>query len=323
MRILILGGGGLGTVYAGYLARAGAEVTLLVKPAHAGRFEQQAVTIDGLVEFSAPVRVVSGADGLGRFDYLLLCVKGRDTETALASVRGLDVEAALSVQNGVRKDELLARAFGRERVLGAVSMVGATLHRPGHALHSLAMATYLGELDGGDSPRGERLASVLREAGLSAVCVPDIVTREWDKLALFLRTAPVAAITRLDIATILLDPDLVQLCVRIVKEVAAVAATEGHPLESLAEGTIGDPRRSEAAMIEAFHDNSRAFRAQGPPVYPSMAQDVIAGRPTEVEDTAGDVLLRAARHGIATPVLEICVRLVRALERAVAPEARE
>jgi 2-dehydropantoate 2-reductase len=322
MRVLILGGGGLGTVYAGYLARAGAAVTLLVKPSQADRFEQQAVTISGLAAFSAPVEVVSSAEGLGRFDYLFVCVKGRDTEAALASVRSVDVEATISLQNGVRKDELLAQTFGRAHVLGAVSMVGGTLQRPGRAFHSLAMATYLGELDGSRSPRGERLAAVLREAGLPAACVPDIVTREWDKLTLFLRTALLAAIARLDIATVLLDPELVPLCARIVKEVTAVAAAEGHPLESLTDGIAGDPRRPEAALIEDFQRDGHAFRAQGPPVYPSMAQDMIAGRPTEVEDTAGDVLLRAARHGIATPVLDTCVRLVRALERSGATDRR-
>src|SRR5215203_130801 len=296
MHVLIVGGGGLGTVYAGYLARAGVDVTLLVKPAHAALCARQAVTIEGLAAFSAPVRVTADAGSLRPADYMLVCVKGRDTEAALAAVRSLAVDTVLSFQNGVAKDDALMLLFGRERVLGAISMVGAALQRPGHALHSLAMATLVGELDGAASSRGERLAATLRGAGLPAACVADIRTREWNKLALFLRTAPVAALCRLDIASVLLDPDLVHLCAGIVTEVAAVAAAEGHPLDRVEDGVIGTARRAGVSLVESFGGDGWAFRAQGPPVFPSMAQDIMSGRPTEIEETAGDVLRRAAGH---------------------------
>ncbi len=96
MRVLIVGGGGLGTVYAGYLARAGVEVTLFVKPAQAAAFARPAVQISGLVQFSAPVRVASAPGELGAYDYLIVCVKARNTEAALAPLRDVPVETALS-----------------------------------------------------------------------------------------------------------------------------------------------------------------------------------------------------------------------------------
>jgi 2-dehydropantoate 2-reductase len=322
MRVLILGGGGLGTVYAGYLGRAGIDVTLLVKPAHAAALERGEVHITGLGEFIARVTVASGPGRLGVYDYLLVCVKGRDTEAALAPLLRVPVETVLSFQNGVKKDETLARLFGRERVLGAVSIVGGTLERPGHARHTLALPTLVGELDGRESPRGERLAAALREAGLPAACVPEIVTREWDKLAGFLRTALVSAITRLDLASVLLDPDLLPLCVRIAKEAAAVAAAEGHPLRDMPDALLGDVDRPDAELIEAFLWTGERWRAGGPPTYPSLAQDIMTGRPSELEDTAGDVLERAGRHGVPVPSLAACVHLLRSIERrAVGREA--
>ena len=314
MRILILGGGGLGTVLAGYLARAGTEVTLFVKPAQAAAFDRQAVQISGLAEFSAPVRAASDPGELGAYDYLIVCVKARDTEAALAPLRDVAAETVLSFQNGVKKDETLLRLFGAARLLGAVSMVGGTLLRPGEARHTLTTATLVGELDGRASPRGERLAERLRAAGLPAACVPDIRTRAWDKLALFLRTALVCAIARLDIASALLDPDLRPLCVRIVREVAAVAAAEGYPIGG-ADALVGDLAAPDEALADAYTHAGEVLR-QGPPTYPSLAQDVIAGRPSELGDTAGDVLARAERLGISVPTLEACTRLVRAIERS-------
>ncbi|MGH2583578.1 MAG: ketopantoate reductase family protein [Dehalococcoidia bacterium] len=315
MRVLILGGGGLGTVYAGYLGRTGVDVTLLVKPAHAVALEHSEVHITGLDEFTAAVEVTSDPGRLGAYDYLLVCVKGRDTETALAPLLGVPVETVLSFQNGVKKDETLARLFDRERVLGAVSIVGGTLERPGHARHTLAMPTLIGELDGRESSRGERLAVALREAGLPAACVPEILTREWDKLAGFLRTALVSAITRLDLASVLLDPDLVPLCVRIAKEAATVAAAAGHPLRDMPDALLGDVDRPDAELIELFRQTGERWRATGPPTYPSLAQDIMSGRPSELEDTAGDVLARAVRHGVPVPSLATCVHLLRSIER--------
>ena len=318
MRVLIVGGGGLGTVYAGYLARAGVDVTLFVKPEQAERFDEPAVQITGLADFRAPVRLATEGGEVGPQDYVLVCVKGRDTEDALAPLRGTAFDAVLSFQNGVKKDDLLARLFGRERVLGATSAVGGTLLRPGHARHTLAMATHLGELDGGVSERAERLAGAVRDAGLPAECVPDIVTREWDKLAIYLRTAVIAAIARRDIASVLLDPDLVRLSARTVKEVAAVAAVEGYPIGDGPDGFIGDTSLPEDEMVVALTRWAERFRERNQPTYPSLAQDVIAGRPSELEDTAGDVLVRAARHGVPAPVLSTCVYLLRAIERRAA-----
>jgi len=48
---------------------------------------------------------------------------------------------------------------------------------------------------------------------------------------------------------------------------------------------------------------------------PSLAQDIIAGRPSELEALAGDVLDRAARHSASAPTLALCTELLRGIER--------
>ncbi len=328
MRVLILGGGGLGTVLAGYLARAGHAITLFVKPAHAAAFAGAEVRISGLAEFSAPVRVATSADGLGAFDFLAVCVKARDTEAALAPLAGLCVDAVLSLQNGVRKDAALCRLFGRERVLGAVSSVGGQLQRPGQAAHTLAGASQVGELDGGSSPRGERFAAALSEAGLPAICVPDIVAREWYKLAGFLRTALLCALTRLDVGALTADPALLRLGARVVLEVASIAEAEGYPLWELPASFPdlggGAPARrsvpghiwSEDELVAGLALMGERQRAAGLILYPSLAQDVIAGRPAELDDTAGDALARAESRALATPNLALLTALLRGVERS-------
>lgn len=327
MRVVVLGGGGLGMVLAGFLARAGAEVTLLVRPARLADYPDHAVRVTGRTEFTAPVRIAADSAALGACDYLIVCVKARDTEAALRPLAGLSVETVLSVQNGVAKDEALARVFGRARVLGATSAVGGERQRPGVSKYTLAGATLLGELDGGPSPRAERLAAMLGAGGLTAACVPDIGRRTWYKLAGFLRTAPVSALTRLDIATLTRDAALRRLCAGIALEAAHVAAAEGQPLWSLPPaytdfgGGSGPTRAApdapwtEAELRDGLIAMGETLREAGVVLYPSLAQDIIAGRPTELEATAGDALARAARHGLATPLLATVTHLLRGVER--------
>jgi 2-dehydropantoate 2-reductase len=333
MQVLILGAGGLGTVLGAHLSQAGTDVTLLVKPTraveYAGLDDGQGrrwveLRVTGLSEVTASAWIAWEPEQLGSFDYLLVCVKGRDTEAAIRPLAGIDVGSVLSLQNGVAKDDLLVARFGKERVLGALTGVGGTLVRPGHAIHTLAGATLVGELDGSTSERGERLAALFRSAGLRAECVPDILTREWHKLGTFLPGALLCSITRQDVASAMLDPDLARLRARLCHEIAAIAAAEGHGighmpvwLSSRASGTHEMTlfSASEDAIAAEFAVQGEGLRAQPVPLYPSMTTDILNGRPTELEETAGDVLRRAARHGIAVPVMETCYRLVKSAER--------
>lgn len=304
MRVLIVGGGALGTVMAGRLSRAGNDVTLFVKPAQAAAFAGQQVQLTGIVDFSAPVRIASSAENLGHFDCLMLCVKGRDTETALAPLRGVEVDAVLSLQNGVQKNETLAEVFGRERVLGAIASVSGELKRPGLVLNTAAAALYVGELDGRPSSRGERIAAMVQEAGVPSASVADIGRREWDKLTLYLGIGLVSALTRVDTVTMVFDPDLCPVCARVGRETAEVAAAEGYEL--------GPTEAGAREMLEGF---AEPIRSRGVVHWLSLVQDLMAGRPTELEATAGDVLARAARHGVAVPTIEACTSMLRGVER--------
>jgi ketopantoate reductase len=121
-----------------------------------------------------------------------------------------------------------------------------------------------------------------------------------------------------------------------VREVAAVAEAEGYPLWELPPtfpdlgGGAPAQRRppghvwSEEELIAGVAQMGERQRSAGLVLYPSLAQDVIAGRPTELEDTAGDALARAVAHGLQAPTLALLVALLRGVERANArrPEGR-
>ncbi len=331
VRVLIVGGGGLGTVLAAHLAHAGVDATLFVRPAQAAALADGAVHTTGLSTLRAAVRVEHRAERLTDaepFDFLVLCVKARHTESALAPLvtARVPVAVALSLQNGVGKDELLARAFGAERVLGAITSIGGTLQRPGRAMHTLAGPTLIGELDGSVSDRSERLAAAIRVGGLPAESVPNILEHEWHKVAMFLPGALVCPLARVDMATSLDDPEIARVRTTLLKETAAIAAAEGHPVEHRPiwfvtaprgphdppPATIGGPFE---AIVTAFAVEGAHLRAQGVTLYPSTAQDFFAGRPSEIPEIAGDLVERAGRRGVAAPTITALMLLLRAMER--------
>jgi 2-dehydropantoate 2-reductase len=303
MRFLIVGAGGLGAVVAGYVSRAGHDVTIYVKAAQAAAFPRPEIHVTGIADFVAPVHLATSPEGLGHFDGLFVCVKGRDTEAALRPLRDVDVDCVLSLQNGVKKDDLLIDAFGRERVLGALALVSGELKSPGTVLNTAAAFLYLGELEGGFSERADRIATAIESAGIPASSVPDIRKREWDKLVLYLALALPSASTRVDTVTMVFNEHLLGVCVRIAVETATVAASEGFPLD------VTDPGYRE--VLERF---AGPIRDKGVVHYMSMTQDLMAGRPTELEFTAGDVLDRASRHAVPVQAISVCADLVRGLE---------
>jgi 2-dehydropantoate 2-reductase len=95
------------------------------------------------------------------------------------------------------------------------------------------------------------------------------------------------------------DPDLEALARALAGEAAAVAQAEAID--------VGDPW----AAVEAAARASAANRN-------SMLQDLEAGRRTEIEAISGEIARRAATHGIAVPVTETVLRLVRGCERSTA-----
>ncbi len=310
-RVLVVGAGALGSVYGACLARGGLEVTLLAREQHARAIRDQGgllVTEASGASWTVALGAEWRPDAVTNHDLVLLATKAHDSAAALAGLDHLrgGVEIAVSVQNGVAKDAVLARWCGAERVLGAVSMVGATLEAPGHVRLSLAGATYVGELPAGTSARAGRLVEQLRSGGLDAHECEQVLAAEWGKLV---HAAPVMALTartRLPLHAILLDEGWRRHYVEAVREGIAVAAAAGVDVPDLAGmfpvRTIADAPLAEA--LQVAEDRGRRLVAAGAVnVRVSMLVDVERGRPLELDGVHRFLVAEADRTGVAAPRL--------------------
>jgi 2-dehydropantoate 2-reductase len=175
---VIVGAGAIGSILAAHLVRSGRSVTVLARGRRAQQIQADGLRIKGLSEIVTPLHVVTDASQLTSTSTLIIATKTPGSEELLQQLRHLQVDAALSIQNGVQKDELLARTFGANRTLGALADTSGELLASGEVLFTRNVNLFLGELSGEMSDRAQRIAKTIDDAGVRASIVPDIVSRE-------------------------------------------------------------------------------------------------------------------------------------------------
>ena len=319
MRVVILGAGGVGSVIAGHLARIGRDVVMIARPGHAQAVQENGLQLTGLSDFRVQVPAYPDASHLESADVLLIAVKTKDMQRALDGVKHLKIGCVASLQNGVVKNDQMVQVFGPDKVVGATTMIGATLVKDGEVNYTLDGITFFGERDSTRSDRVDQIAQAFLDAGLKVAAVANIVSIEWTKQAIQNPFAPLAAITRLPVHLVWSSPELATLSVHMFREVAAVAdalhiTLSEHPAWSLFDQkTLGDAPLDDAVsmLVSVGQQVAQSGRTH---IIPSMLQDVLAGKKTEIEETVGHVFKEGQRLGIPVPYTEFAYRAVRAIE---------
>ena len=303
MKIAVLGGGGaMGGLFGGYLARAGEDVTLV----DVSRAAVEAINRDGLLieerdgsTIVVEVKASSLPNEVGPVDLIVNFVKCYHTEVAIqAAAPMLGVTTAiLSLQNGWGNADRIAAIAGRSRVMVGLTYNAGTLLAPGRVRRTAISKTLLGELDGEMSPRLAAAVAALRKAGIDTEPSSQIVSEIWKKLALNACTLPTAALLRFAAHELNQYEEMRALMRGILAEVVAVAAAQGIAL---------DPAERWQAITDLL---DRAVGARA-----SMLQDVEAGRQTEIDVINGAIVEASRRHALATPLNDAMVWMVKSLQ---------
>jgi len=299
MKIAVIGAGAMGSLFGGKLALAGHDVALVdVNEAHIDAINRDGLTLDtdAGVQVVPAVKAGRASAFAGPADLLLVFTKGYHTAAALhdaSHLAGPD-SWALTLQNGLGTGERIARALPGLQIAIGMTDVPADLQAPGVVGSHGAGHVRFWTLSGEPHPQLSVIAQALSDAGFDGRADPDTPRAIWEKVIFNTVMNPVAALTRCTVGAMAAHPDGRPLAESILAEAFAVARAcrigvdEGH--------------------VRAIIDH--AYREHGPH-QPSMLQDVLAGRATEIDSIAGELVLHGAAHGVATPVLETLTRLVR------------
>ena len=290
MKILVVGAGGVGGYYGALLARAGHDVTFVARGAHLAAMRQHGLKLESVVGtvHLPTVRVTDDPATLGPADLVIFSVKLWDTEAAARQILPLigPDTGVLSLQNGVKKDDILRPIVGEKSLMGGVAYMGTAISRPGVIQHTGTMQRVVfGEYDGRRSKRAEALLEYCRKAGIDASISDDIRRTIWEKFAFLVGMAAVTATIRLPIGPIREHPLTRRFYQDAIAEAAAVGRALGVRLpENFAEERMAFVDTLPATMTASLH------------------HDLERGNPLEVEWLSGSVVELGASVGVPTPV---------------------
>jgi len=304
MKIAILGPGALGCLLASLLFEAGEEVFLADhRPHRAAHLREAGIQLETLEGGRRTIRVPTGLpEEAEPADLAVMAVKAHQTQAAAGSLPRLLAPGglALTLQNGLGNLEAMARVLGPERLLAGVTFLGVTRKEEGSVFYAGQGPMYLGAPPGSRVPAAEveKWAVIFHRAGLDCRATDDIQAVLWEKLLVNVAINPLTALLRVP------NGALPQL--PAAWELAVAAAREAQMVARASEVTVpGDPE----ARVQQVCQATAANRS-------SMLQDVLAGRPTEIDALNGQVAARGAALGVPTPVNSLLTRLIWDLTRS-------
>ncbi len=316
-RIAIVGAGAVGCVVGGLLTKAGHDVTLLDQwPEHVEAMRTRGLRLSGTCgDHVIPVTALHlhEAQRLGHdFDAVFIAVKSYDTEWATAlAVRHLTTDGVVvDFQNGIN-DERVAAIAGQHRTLGCVILIGAGLYEPGHAMRTDGgnLGFKIGEHDGRDTPRARALATLISDVAPAKVTA-NLWGERWSKLSVNCMANPVAGLSGLGTADVRTNELACRIAVHLAAEAIMVGRAAGHEVEPV-WGYVAQRYVDayEGRGLDALVKDLGATAAGRGGGRPSMLQDVMRGRRTEIDELNGYVVEQGKRLGVTTPFNEKIVEV--------------
>lgn len=306
MKIAIIGPGALGTLFAGLLVRAEQEVWLIDhKPARAREIQRNGLKIVGnsrLTVDDSRFRVTVKPKEIGVPDLVIVLVKVYDTLNAVKKIKPVVGKntLVLSLQNGLGNLELLATEFGKEKVLGGTTAMGAMLLAPGKVRHAGVGKTIIGSICVGVdlSTRLNEIVRVFNQSKIPTQITQDLESTIWSKLVLNSAVNPLAVITRERNGKLIKDKWLRYLLCGTVQESYRVARAKKIKL------AYSDPQKKVIEICRATATNVN-----------SMLQDILSHRKTEIDYINGAIVKEAKKLGVFAPINAILWQLVKSVNK--------
>ena len=326
MKICVVGAGSIGGLLGVKLALAGEDVTLIARGKHLEAIQRDGLRLsnqDGSSEVASDVRATSDMRSCGPQDLVILGLKAHQIEPVVDEIRTLfgPDTMVLTTQNGLpwwyfqrhggefdgyRIETLdpsarLTYGIEADRIIGCIAYPAATITRPGVIRHIEGTRFPVGELDGSESERVQRVSETLIRAGFKSPVLTDIRSEIWLKAWGNLSFNPISA---------LCHATLVDICqFAPTRELAAHMMIEAQTIAEKLGVTFRVPleKRIDGAEKVGKHKTS-------------MLQDVEAGRSLETEALIGAVLELGRLTKTPTPYISAIYAAVKLLGRTIEAE---
>jgi len=298
--VLIVGAGAVGAAVAGMIEqREPGAVSVLAGGERQLRYQRDGFLLNG-VRRDFPV--VAPADP-GEPDLAIVAVKTYQLPQAIEDMRNHvgTGTLVLSLLNGITSEDLLAEAFGADRVPLAM-ILGIDAVRQGNATRfSGTGKIHFGDpsnAEGAWSDRVARIARFFQRTGVPFVVPEDMVRSLWYKFMINVGINQASAVIRAPYGVFQTMPEAREVMESAMRETVQLSKSLGTGLRD--------------ADVASWHETLTKLAADGKT---SMLQDVEARRKTEVDAFAGTVIELGQAAELLVPVNMTLFNLIRAIER--------
>ncbi len=304
MRIAIIGGGSVGGLIAYFLYRGGVrDIHVYYRSWRSVEAVEEhgglTIVLSSGEEYFVPVKPLHHTMPYGKYDVVFNAVKAVDVESTAELMRSVDNGYTLyiSLQNGFGSCEYMEELFTPYRVACGVVRLGAQRINPYTILERGIGSVVLGQHKGLHRNLQE-ITRILLAGGCPSWITMDIDFDRWLKLGVNAVINPLTAITRSKNKIVLTRWGM-ELARSIIEELSLAARLHGYSI---------DPDRLYRHVLRVARVTSEN--------YSSMAQDILAGRPTEIDYINGFIVTTLERHGYKSIVNSVIVKIIHLIEES-------
>jgi len=342
-KIAIFGAGALGGHVGAYLTRDGHDITLIDPwPEHVDHMMAHGLTLEGATDpecFTQDVSAIHLTELQKTaherpFDFAFVSMKSYDTVWATTMIADyLTPEGfCVSLQNGIN-EERMAGVTGWGKTVGCIaSTIAVELTAPGQIRRNVKLGGAnhtvfrVGEAHGRITPRIEKIAAMLACVD-SSKTTANLWGERWSKLIVNCMRNPVSAATGRGGNANDRDDHTRRLAIRLAGEAARIGAALGYELELVYKmetaQLIAAEQGDASAMASCEQTMLASMTFRNDDQRPSMGQDMMKGRRTEIDYINGLVVEKATQLGISVPANAGIVEAVKRVERGDIPAGPE
>ena len=303
MKIVVIGTGAMGSLFAGYFAENNLDVWAYdVWKEHIAAIQNHGLRMTRRQQVQqVRLKATSDPTDPGQVDLVLIFVKYGHTRQALQNSLPMigPNTLVLTLQNGIGNVEILREEIPDDRILYGLTTLTSELVGPGHIEESFQGQgeTYFWPLCGKVNDAIKQVGALFNQAGIHSEISADVELRIWKKLIINTCYNTLSAITHLKVGDLIDQDETFPILKGAVSEIVKIAQKKGIRLEE-----------SEALdFLEQVGEEARLH-------VPSMLVDVNHKRKTEIECLNGAVIREGKKLGVATHTNEVLYNLVRIIE---------
>ena len=303
MKIAVIGAGAMGSIYASFLKKNNNEVIAIdLWEDHLDAIRTNGLRVSGFSGDNTVknIKASSKIEDAKECELFIIATKADGVSSVASKLSNIisDSSLILTIQNGLGAGERIASYMPSKNILlGVAQGFGASMIGPGHAHHNNMSMIRIGEMNGGITPRLEKLVKIWCDAGFNAKSFEDIEQLIWEKFVCNVAWSGSCSIFRKTLGEVMSNEHMYNIA-------------KGCALEAK---KMGDLKR----VNFTFDDTVKYITEFGKKLMnskPSMLQDVEAKRLSEIDAINGMVVTLGLENNIETPFNTAVTSIIKAQE---------